>query len=132
MFRQLLEFGSVFDWISPVVAGILDVANGPSHQFAIPRDCGWSGHEIETLLRRHGIRTWGLMIPAYSDTIAVTVRQSQAQWAQYVLQQQGIPLKGGLLADASSSRGQGSPTASPSGLAGADDWIDRLGDLLWS
>jgi hypothetical protein len=131
MFRQLLEFGSLFDWISPAVAGILDVANGPSHQFTIPRDCGWSGHEIETLLRRHGIKTWGLMIPAYSDSIAITVRQSQSKWAQYVLQQQGIPIQGGLMASASSPRVQGSRTAS-STLSRADDWIDRLGDLLWS
>jgi hypothetical protein len=127
--RQLLEFGSMFDWITPLLSFILDVAHGPSHTFEIPRDAGWSGRDVEGLLRQHGVKTWGLMIPAYSSSILITVRQAQARWAEYVLQRYGVPVRGGLPAGTGAGHRKlpsGSDARSPG------DWIDRLGDLLWS
>ena len=46
MLSKFLEFGTVFDWISPLVAIMQDIANGPSHTFFIPENCGWSGREV--------------------------------------------------------------------------------------
>jgi len=84
----ILKIGSYFDYWSPLIAGVQDIVNGPSRTFLIPDDCGKSGREIEQLLRRHGIKTWGLMI--VNDTIMVSVRQKQARRAQYLLQREGI------------------------------------------
>ncbi len=132
MSNWLLELGSALDWISPIVSTVQDIVNGPSHTFQIPRACGWSGQDLERLLRQHGIKVWGLMIPAFSDTLLVTVRQAQARWAAYVLERHGVPVEG------RQSLGTGRPVPSSRGRAGSrgeqsdGDWIDRLGDLLWS
>ena len=87
----ILKIGSCFDYWSPLIAEAQDIVNGPSRTFLIPDDCGKSGREIEQLLRRHGIKTWGLMI--VNDTIMVSVRQEHAQQAQELLQQKGIPFQ---------------------------------------
>jgi hypothetical protein len=133
MFRNLLEFGSLFDWVTPLVAGFLDIVHGPAHTFQLSRASGWSAQDVQGLLQKHGIRTWGLMIPAYGDVIAITVRQAQARWAQYLLQRHGIPIRSGLLPGVS-SRSPAGPSRSHSAAehSAAGDWIDRLGDLLWS
>jgi len=88
-FDELLQIGTIFDWISPTLSIVQDVANGPSHTFLIPQDCGWTGMEIANLLRRRGIKTWGHMI--VNGTFMITVRQPQAQFAQYLLEQAGLP-----------------------------------------
>ena len=92
MLDFFLAMGSIFDWISPSWAFLQDIVQGPSYTFLIPRACGWSGHQIEQLLRRFGVRTWGAMI--VNDTFLITVRQSQARWAHYLLKREGIPLQG--------------------------------------
>lgn len=91
MLDRLLELGTVFDWISPCLAYIHDALNGPSHTFLIPEDCGWSGKQIEALLRANGVRVWGLMV--VNRTIMATVRLAQARWAQYLLDREGIPVE---------------------------------------
>ena len=87
--EKLLEMGTVFDWISPTLSIVQDVANGPSHTFMIPQDCGWTGHEIARLLQRRGIKTWGHMI--VNGTIMITVRRPQAEFARYLMGQAGLP-----------------------------------------
>ena len=90
MLDKLLALGSTFDWISPLIAAIQDRRNGPHHTFLIPHTCGWSGREIEHMLRRYGVQTWGGMI--VKDTIMITVPQSQARWGEYLLEREGVPL----------------------------------------
>jgi len=90
MFDRILKFGANFDWISPLIAIGQDIINGPSYTFLIPANCGWTGREIISLLRRNGIKTWGHMI--VNDTLMISVRQTQAQWATFVLERAGIPL----------------------------------------
>jgi len=77
MLEELLELGTIFDWISPTLSIAQDLANGPSHTFLIPQDCGWTGMEIAHLLRRRGIKTWGHMI--VNGTFMITVRQPQGR-----------------------------------------------------
>jgi hypothetical protein len=90
MLGKLLAIGSSFDWISPVLSGIQDLANGASHTFLIPGGSGWSGREIDRLLREHGVKTWGAM--TVNNTLMLTVRDKQARWADYLLQRSAIPL----------------------------------------
>ena len=85
---NILEFGATFDWISPVAAWVQDFANGPSHTFLLPHACGHSGLEIERMLRRKGVKTWGLMI--VEDTLMVTVPLGQARLAAHILERAGV------------------------------------------
>jgi hypothetical protein len=129
MLRRIAEVGSAFDWISPVLSVVQDVANGPSHTFLIPDDSGWSGHEIARHLRDHGVKCWGLMI--VSGTLMVSVRAAQAGWAQYLLDRAGIPIEGGRVAAAhrSVSSGPGSRGRSRQAQGVGDtlrDWLDLL------
>lgn len=94
MFGSILEVGSAFDWISPLVSVIGDVVNGPSYTFLIPQNCGHSGREIIRLLRQRGVNSWGHMI--VQGTIMISVRQTQARWAQHILAQAGIPTEADL------------------------------------
>lgn len=129
MFDKILAIGSVFDWITPLAAYAQDFLYGPSHTFGIPHDIGWSGREIAGLLNRHGIQTWGLMI--VSDTLMVSVRESQARWAQYLLQREGIPIDNPVdetqrTAPRTARRKSGGST-----LQRAGNWLDDLADRLF-
>jgi hypothetical protein len=125
MFDRFVEFMTIFDWISPVMAWVQDIFNGPSYTFLVPEDSGWSGREIQGMLKRHGVRVWGLMI--VNRTLMLSVRQAQARWAQYLLQRYGVPVENPLVgshrnpqrvtsANATSSVKPGSPT----------HWMDDL------
>lgn len=115
---KFFEIGVNADWISPLLSIIQDMANGPHHDFLVDWNSGWSANEIKRLLKKHGIKVWGVMVR--HETIMFTVRKKQAQWAQYVLQKNGIPLMGGLL---STENGRKSPKAQKK----ASDWdIDSL------
>jgi hypothetical protein len=95
MDSKLVEIGSCFDWISPILAVAGDVIHGGSHTFLVPCDCGWSGREIARLLKQHGIQNWGHMV--INKTLTISVRPAQARWAQYVLDRASIPLDGGRI-----------------------------------
>lgn len=129
MLDKLVDFGSGFDWITPLVAAIKDRVHGPAHTFLIPEDCGRSARSIENLLRDRGIKTWGLMFA--QGMIMITVRLAQAWWAQYLLERARIPIAYGLLEErppstASPRRKQKSTESQPS----AGPWPDKLVDYL--
>jgi len=135
MIEQLFKFAIMFDWVSPILAVVQNVVNGPTHVFAIPKAVGWSGTDLEQLLRRYGISTWGRMI--INDCFVFSVRQSQARWAEYVLQRAGLPIMNGRVRarnGATRQSAQGSATnkpARPGGtLAHIDQWIDRMDKKL--
>lgn len=86
---DLLEVLTIFDWISPTAAIIQDVARGGGETFLIPQTCGFTGKEIERVLRRAGCQTWGLM--AINRTFTISVPKSQAELARRALIQHGIP-----------------------------------------
>ena len=129
MFDKILEFGTVFDWISPLIAAVQDITNGPSHTFMMHENCGWSGRAIANTLRRHGVKTWGHMIVNHS--IMITVRRKQARWAQYLLEREGIPIQYGLIAE------KGATVSHPTRRAKhtkpvtkSSSWLDDLASLL--
>jgi hypothetical protein len=59
-------------------------------QFYVPRDCGWSGIEMERLLRRHGVKIWDRDFTR--DCLTFRVKRRQANWAEYLLRRRGIPV----------------------------------------
>ena len=59
-------------------------------RFYVPRDCGWSGIEIERLLRRHGVKVWDRGFT--HDALTFRVKCRQANWAEYLLRRRGIPV----------------------------------------
>ena len=133
MLDKLLEIGSWFDWISPVAAQIQDIANGPSHTFLIPEGSGWSGRDIDGMLRDHGVKTWGMMI--VNHTLMLTVRDKQARWADYLLQRSAVPLlnpitSGQPAATATPSDGSGGPEPTTARRRGLLDTLDGLLDSV--
>ena len=87
-----LEIGASFDWISPLASILGDILNGPSHTFLIPYDSSpLSGREVQLMLGKRGVKTWGLMV--VSGTLMVSVRLNQARWAQHLLEQAGVPIE---------------------------------------
>jgi hypothetical protein len=66
-----------------------------SYPFFVPLDCGWSGRQIEQLLAGKGIKLWGWAFA--NGMLFFHVKRSQAEWAQYLMLHEGIPLVGPLL-----------------------------------
>lgn len=122
MLDKILEVGAGFDWISPLASVIGDMVNGPSHTFLIPYGSSpLSGREIEIMLKRRGVNTWGLMV--VSGTLLISVKAHQARWAQYLLEQAGIPIETPL------PRRSPAPAARASAVARRSRILRRLGRL---
>jgi len=86
-----LEIGASFDYISPLLSILGDLLNGPSHTFLIPYNATpLNGREIGLMLGKRGVKCWGLMV--VSGELMVSVRLSQACWAQHLLEQAGVPI----------------------------------------
>lgn len=89
---DVLRAGTVFDWISPVLAIVNDIRKGPAVTFLIHVACGWTGREIANYLHQNGVETWGHMI--INDYFTISCRESQASWARHLLMQAGLPVEG--------------------------------------
>ena len=110
MLDSILGIASTFYWISPAAGFLGDLVNGPSHTFLIPwAGCPLNGREIGTMLRRRGVRYWGMMI--VSGTLTISVRLHQARWAQSIFEQAGVPIENPLPSGQGARRSQtsGSP-----------------------
>jgi hypothetical protein len=59
-------------------------------RFYVPRDCGWSGIEMERLLKRHGVKVWDRGFTR--ECLTFRVKRRQANWAEYLLRRKGIPV----------------------------------------
>lgn len=94
MQNQILKLGSILDWITPLVAFVQDIQQGPSVGFAVPVAAGWPAGEITANLRACGVRSWGMMM--VDEMITFRVRKAQARYAQYLMDRAGIPYHGGL------------------------------------
>jgi len=129
MLDTLLHLLASFDLISPVLAAIQNVINGPSHTFLIPEDCGWSGRRIEYLLNSYGVQPWGLMI--INRMLRITVRQPQARWAQYLLEREGIPIAYGVLDRRPTHPPHPEKKGELTSLSNTlDRWLDKLESFL--
>jgi hypothetical protein len=92
MLDELLEIGSAWNWITPGIAFLQDLLNGPSSHFGITINAGWEKGDIRDLLTRHGVRVWGLMPNLNCDMLMFAVPKTQAKWAYYLLKVRGVPV----------------------------------------
>lgn len=122
MLDEILAVGSTFDWISPLVGHAKNILNGPSHTFLVPYDRGWSGRAISKMLGKRGVKSWGYMV--VKNTLTLSVTERQAEWAQYLLDQAGVPVENPVAA----GRQARSTRRDPGG--GFAELADDLKDLL--
>ena len=80
--------GTCFDWISPVLAILGNIARGPSTVFLVDMSCGYTGREVITYLRQYGVETWGHMI--VNNYLTISVHESQADTARQLLAAAGL------------------------------------------
>jgi hypothetical protein len=92
MLDKLLDAGCGFDWITPTFAFIQDIFYGPVSDFGISPQAGWDRGDIKRLLNNHGVRVWGLIYNVNWDMLMFTVPKTQARWAYYLLQREGVPI----------------------------------------
>jgi hypothetical protein len=85
------DVACAFDWITPAAAFINDARFGPPANFGVPAGAGWYKSDVKRLLTRYGVKVWGLMYNG--DILMFAVPKSQARWARYLLQREGVPLQ---------------------------------------
>lgn len=147
MLDKILAFGSLFDWITPLWALIQDFRHGPVTGFVIPMSAGWTPPMLRSLLQTRGIKVVSPTL--FGGSVMFSVPRAQAEYAQYLLERERIPFRGGVreherrtvhlphagAADGFSgqqaSSSQGSPTTvtQPVGSR-VDGWLDQLDHLL--
>ena len=89
-----------------------------SWTFRVPRDCEWTGTEIERYLRKYGIVVWGRRVTG--NFLIFSVKERQANWAEYLLLRRGIPLNGRTFNDLNPEYGRAhAPGDSPPA------WVDN-------
>ncbi len=86
--EELVEFLARFDWFERVDAFVRRLSGERSWRFYVPRNCGWSGIEMERLLARHGVKMWDRGFTR--DCLTFCVKLRQANWAEYLLRRRGI------------------------------------------
>lgn len=131
MLDTILGIGASFDWISPLASVFGDMVHGPSHTFLIPCDiCPLSGREVAALLKRRGVRSWGHMV--VSGTLMLSVRLDQAGWAQYLLEEAGVPVENPVTASRSARpvRRRGRGGARGSRRSELESIADSVRDIL--
>ena len=89
---KTFKAGATPDWIGPTIKVLGDLMNGGGHAFAFS-ECHMTPREIEWMLRKHGVTTWGLMHAVGTGMTMITVKQAQARYAEGLLNKAGIPLE---------------------------------------
>jgi hypothetical protein len=121
MFDRFVAIGSELDWITPVLTWLTDMRSGGSVGYNIPVDAGWSALAIQMMLHEAGVRIWGLSIVA--GIITFRLKRSQARYAQYLLERNGIPYQGGM--DITSSKSKEHQRQSSLRSAPSDGLLNR-------
>lgn len=100
--RDFFGFLTIFDWITPAIGLIEDLANDPtlfqtnSWTFFIPYGnslaAGWNAAQIQKMLKENDIHTWGWQYDWPRDEYFFSVPIEQADEAQYLMSNNGIPV----------------------------------------
>ena len=92
MLDDLLGLGSLFDWLTPLWSTVQDLAHGGGHTFTIEQDggAGYTGRQVERILKRAGCKTWGLQLVWPGDALLVSVPKGQAWLGWQALTQAGV------------------------------------------
>ena len=106
----------IIKWLDDLLAVL---RNGQGHRLEWYKSSGWTGVNVERVLRRYGIRVYCRDYGHGRDTLACRVRSRQAAWADYLLRTAGCPLASRPLSKPGRvmPRAWGVP-ARPVGLAG--------------
>lgn len=63
-----------------------------SWTFHVPNTTEWTGDDIERYLQKYGVVIWGRRVTGRH--LIFSVKERQANWAEYLLMRRGIPLDG--------------------------------------
>ena len=126
MIDEFLTVAGAFDWITPTVAFFQDFFNGPASDFGIPANAGWSRGEIKRLLKKYGVRVWGLMYNVSGDMLMFTVPKTQAKWAYYLLLREGVPILYAPADVINSSKNTNKNTGIPNPFEAVFNFLDKL------
>lgn len=85
-----IEMLAKLAWFERADEGLRALTGTRSHRFVIRRTCGWSGQQMENMLKRYGVKVWGRAFT--NDTLIFRVKRDQAGWAEYLLHQNGLPV----------------------------------------
>jgi hypothetical protein len=98
--RKFFEVLSIFDWVTPTIGLTETFVHDPtplqsnSWTFFIPYNTaqrsGWNERGIRAILDQNGISSWGSQIT--NGELFFSVGLDQAQWAEYLLLKQGVPI----------------------------------------
>lgn len=92
MRNEILNLGASFDWMTPTWALLQDFANRPISRFGIQANVIFDRGDIRRLLKERGVKSWGYVYNVAGDLIMLSVPKSQAAWANWVLQEAGVPV----------------------------------------
>ena len=90
---DLIELGTNRDWIAATRALCETMRHGPfsGHTFYVDLDSGCTGADCEDILGRYGIEIYARYI--FEGDAFFTVSKEQAEAAEALLLQAGVPLK---------------------------------------
>ena len=92
MLDKILDEGAGFDWIGPLAHILGNAVRGPSHTFGISyAGCPMTGRDIQLMLKKNGIKSWGLLV--VDGTLMISVKKSDAPRAQQLMQAQGVTIE---------------------------------------
>jgi len=95
---DVLRVLSTPDWISPAMHLAKDMQNaGNIHTFYVDLYGSFSAADLGKILNKVGVYNWGRYILYQDELICVSVRKEDAEYAQSVLTNEGVPLLGGEL-----------------------------------
>lgn len=92
MINDALNLATNFDWISPTVYILQDFWNRPVSRFGIQANVGVDRGDIRRALTKRSVRSWGYVYNVAGDLIMLSVPKAQAAWANWVLQEAGMPI----------------------------------------
>jgi hypothetical protein len=87
---DFMDLLAKLDWFESLDAGVRWLSGTKSWKFVVSRNCGWSGQQVEAMLRHRGVKVWGRGFTR--DTLTFRVNVKQANWAEYLLHQNAIPV----------------------------------------
>lgn len=86
----LIEVLAKLDWFERLDELIHWLSGVKSWKFAVSRSSGFSGQQIESMLKKYGVKVWGRGFTR--ETLTFRVNEKQANWAEYLLYQNHIPV----------------------------------------
>lgn len=88
----LLKIGASMDMVGPINAMVQGAIRGPHSVFLVPYDASpLSGRQIDGLLSKRGVESWGYLV--VWDTLMFSVAERHVRWATSLLGKAGVPIE---------------------------------------